>query len=129
MPYVENFKEIAGKGCEAWINEKHIVLGSPAFVCGKTGTPVNGSIVAYRIDHDIEGYFNVKNEYRYGIKRMLRLLGKKFRLSVISGDNDSEKTRLEQLAPKAKLLFNQTPEDKLHYTGMLQEKGRRDDGW
>ncbi|MES2648027.1 MAG: heavy metal translocating P-type ATPase metal-binding domain-containing protein [Bacteroidota bacterium] len=123
LPYVENFKEIPGKGCEAWINDKHVVLGSPAFVSGNIEIPETGSIVAYRIDYEIEGFFNVKNEYRYGIKRMLRLLGKKFQLSVISGDNDSEKTRLEQLAPNAKLLFNQTPEDKLNYSAKLQQKG------
>jgi P-type Cu+ transporter len=123
MSFVEDFKELPGKGCEAWINDKHVVLGSAAFVFNKSQLPGNETIVAYRIDHDVQGSFSVKNEYRYGIKRMLRLLGKKFELSVISGDNDAEKTRLEQLAPKAKLLFNQTPEDKLQYTGTLQENG------
>ncbi|CAN5466071.1 heavy metal translocating P-type ATPase metal-binding domain-containing protein [soil metagenome] len=121
---VGNFKEHPGKGCEAWINDKHVLLGSPSFVMGKNDIADSGSMVAYRIDQDVHGYFLIKNEYRYGIKRMLLLLNKSFKLSVISGDNNTENSRLQQLAgAKANLFFNQSPEDKLQYTENLQRDG------
>lgn len=91
---------------------------------GKNDMADSGSMVAYRIDQDVHGYFLIKNEYRYGIKRMLLRLNKSFKLSVISGDNDTERNRLQQLAgAKANLLFKQTPEEKLQYTEKLQSQG------
>lgn len=122
---VKYFKETAGNGCEAWINDHHVVIGSPSFVFGENEIKESGSVVAYRIDHEVKGYFLIRNEYRYGIKRMLRLLATSYKLSVISGDNDTEKSRLQQLAGNnTELLFNQSPEDKLHYTQTLQQQGQ-----
>ena len=122
--FVGNFIEHPGKGCEAWIDDKHILLGSPTFVMGKNEIVDSGSMVAYRIDHDVKGYFLIRNEYRYGIKEMLQLLKKSFKLSVISGDNNTENNMLRQLAgSNANLLFNQSPEDKLQYTENLRKRG------
>ena len=54
----------------------------------------------------------------------MRLLGFNYKLSVVTGDNNAEREALTQLAgEKATLLFEQSPEDKLHYSELLQQQG------
>jgi Cu+-exporting ATPase len=70
------------------------------------------------------GYFTFNNYYRDAVPEVTRQLKKKYRLSVLSGDNENEKSNLRKLlGQKATLLFHQKPEDKLAYIRHLQEKG------
>jgi Cu+-exporting ATPase len=47
-------------------------------------------------------------------------------LSVVSGDNESERATLEEIMrPGSELLFNQKPEDKLQYIKSLQRQGKK----
>ncbi len=121
---IEHFKETPGKGCDAWVNDHHVVIGSPQYVFDEHRLSAEGSVVAFRIDHKTNGYFLIKNEYRFGIANLLRRLSKRYKLSVVTGDNDSEQSALKQLTGnKANLLFDQSPEDKLHYTEKLALNG------
>jgi Cu+-exporting ATPase len=122
--FIEAFKETPGKGCEAWVKDHHVVIGSPSFVFGDKNVSGEGSVVAFRIDHETNGYFLIRNEYRSGIRKLLRILGKRCKLSVVTGDNSTEKQPLEQLTGrKANLLFEQSPGDKLRYTEELEHQG------
>lgn len=117
-------KELPGKGTEAWHNDMHLRLGSPAFVWGQNRVvKATGSVVAYQIDHDVAGYFEVRQNYRSGITELFRRLYKKYSLSVVSGDNDTSRQQLQWTAgPSTHLLFNQQPTDKLAYIEALQAK-------
>lgn len=118
------FKETPGKGCEAWVEDHHVVLGSPLFVLEEEHAAAEGSIVAFRIDHELKGYFLIRNEYRNGLRQLFRSLSRRFKLSVVTGDNMAEREALEKLSGRrANLLFNQSPEDKLHYTETLAAGG------
>ncbi len=122
---VTSFKETAGKGCEAWIADKYVKLGSPEFVFGSKGNTKTGSIVAFKIDEDVKGYYILQNHFRKGLPLLIERLQKKYSVSVISGDNNTAKQSLESLTKnQSPLLFFQTPEDKLKYIEKLQSEGQ-----
>ncbi len=55
---------------------------------------------------------------------MVKNLARSYKISVISGDNDRERALLERAFPdKKRLLFGQSPEDKLAYIRQLQDAG------
>jgi Cu+-exporting ATPase len=123
---IADHKEIAGKGIEAWYNDHHIKIGSPEFVWGTQPVKIKGSLVAFRIDHEKEGLFVLRNNYRAGLATELRLLSKLYKVSVVSGDNDSELEALGSLlGSETSLFFNQSPHDKLAYVKQLQANGEK----
>ncbi len=72
------------------------------------------------------GFFLFRNHYREDISVLLQKLKANYRLSVLSGDNDSEKENLQKLSGKeAVLRFHQSPEDKLQYIKALQQNGEK----
>ncbi len=123
---VADFKETAGKGVEAWINDHHIKVGSPDFVWGRNPLKIRGSLVAFRIDHEKQGVFILKNNYRPGLKEEIKKLSTLYELSIVSGDNDAEReTLFEITGSHAGLKFNQSPHDKLAHIKALQQAGAK----
>jgi Cu+-exporting ATPase len=122
---VNDFKETAGKGIEGWVNDQYIKLGSKEFTgYDKTNSAPAGSGTVYLSVNGIsKGVFKISNQYRDGIQKMIRSLsGKKYRLHVLSGDNDAEKSNLESIfGPKTKIRFHQSPQDKLDYINSLKK--------
>jgi len=77
------------------------------------------------IDDEVYGYFNIKTSIRPNIGSLLTTLGSK-NICLLSGDNESDKTSMQKLfGGGAKLLFNQTPHDKLNYIAQLQKAGKK----
>jgi Cu+-exporting ATPase len=122
-----NFKETAGAGIEAWIADRHYLLGGASFAWGhKPEGRVKGSVLAWRIDHGKQGMFILRNNYRHGLAAELRRLATHYRVAVISGDNDAEKENLASIiGQNADLRFAQSPYDKLHYVEALQHNGAK----
>ena len=59
------------------------------------------------------------------MEALFKNLSTNYQIMVLSGDNEGERTTLEQLLPKGtKLIFNQKPEQKLEFIKNLQEKGK-----
>jgi len=122
---VLSYKETTGFGIEGIVNGKLIKLGSYQFLTGD-GDRQMGTSVFVSIDNSIYGYFSFRNYYRDKIIPLLKDLQKRYRLSVLSGDNDAERELLQaQLGPQAIILFHQRPEDKLNYISLLQKKGEK----
>lgn len=122
---VTDFKEISGKGIQGVINGQIIKVGSAAFVGSPTHNQSLTSTVFVSIDNDIFGYFSIKNSIRPNLKHMLQRLHCK-ELSLLSGDNESDKALMTSLFnPGSKLLFNQSPHDKLKYIEQLQKDGKK----
>ncbi len=121
---VNNFKEIQGKGIEGWIQDKHIKIGSEAYIGAYiSDSEIKGTKVFVSIDGNILGVFVVSNKYRFGIANLLSKLKKNFSLSLISGDNDNELKNIETiLGSDSEVLFNQSPQQKLEYIQSLQTK-------
>jgi len=120
---VHNYKNHVGQGIEGWVNEKHIMLGSADFVKIIDGFNSNASKLFVRIDNEVVGVFEIINAYRIGLSNILFDLKRRFAISVISGDNDSEKQNLLHLVGFSnKVMFNMKPDEKLTYIKQLQQK-------
>lgn len=121
-PEVTGFKETTGQGIEGFVQNDLIKLGSYQFVTEHTNRQA-GTTIFVSIENKLHGFFRFSNHYRAEIPKLLQQLKSKYKISVISGDNDTEKDNLHHfLGNKATLLFNQGPEDKLSYITHLQQK-------
>ena len=123
---VSGFQELPGSGIIGSVDGHNLKLGSAAFV-GKSKAMFNSdqSTVFVEIDRKIAGYFSIANIYREGFADLAARLKKRFRLSLISGDNDREKSNLEQfLGRDTDLQFDQSPQQKLDYVKQLQAQGQ-----
>ncbi len=117
---VNDFKEITGQGAKAIVNSQEVLIGSAKFV-GFSGNLIGDHGVAYvAINGEIKGHFNFANRYRDGFDKMMAILGKKYNLFLLSGDNNSEEKYLQAYFDKGKLLFEQSPHDKLAFVKKLQ---------
>jgi Cu+-exporting ATPase len=72
------------------------------------------------------GFFQFSNHYRETIPGLLKELKKDYKISVISGDNETEKENIQRMSgKKATIMFYQKPEDKLQYINFLQRQGEK----
>lgn len=120
---IENFKETPGKGIESWINEIYIKAGNNKF----TGIDENNikPTVYLIIDGQYIGKFVIENIYRKNIFDTLKKLKeRKYKLSILSGDNDAENERLKKfISSDGALRFNQFPGDKLNFINHSKHNG------
>lgn len=118
------FQQIPGSGVSARVEGSMIKLGSAEF-CEANINPHNpaGSVVFLRIDDRVLGFYVIKKRTRHGVKKMIAALKSKFEISLLSGDNEADKAFMQDLfGNRSKLLFNQSPIDKLNYIKSLKSK-------
>ncbi len=119
------FEELPGKGIEGMVDDDLITIGSAQFVTGKAQKETS-SVVYLAIEGKFTGRFRFRNQYRQNIPMLLKQLQQYFALSVVSGDNDSERPYLRKLlGHEAGLYFNQQPEDKLELLKKMQQSKRK----
>jgi P-type Cu+ transporter len=117
---VTDYKEIPGKGIEAWIDDHYIKIGSTEFT-GINSSNNSGTVVHVMFDGVLVGAYTISNTYRFGIFDLIRSLKKKYAISLISGDNDAELATLKSvMGDHSEILFEQKPEEKLSYIHHLQ---------
>lgn len=122
---IENFKEIPGKGIEANVNGKSFKIGSASFVGFLEKINLEASRVFVSIDGEVKGYFSIRITVRKNLNDMLHRLGSTCK-ALLSGDNDADAISMRQLfSENVKLLFNQSPHDKLDYISNLQRNGQK----
>ncbi|MEW6194026.1 MAG: heavy metal translocating P-type ATPase metal-binding domain-containing protein [Bacteroidota bacterium] len=121
------FDEEPGKGITAVINGFEIKIGSKSFVNEKNiDDGVLSTKVYVSFNRKVRGYFNISNKYRDGLKKIIFELAQSNKISILSGDNESEKNRLQEFFGNNKeMLFNQSPFDKLNYITSLQQNGNK----
>lgn len=131
---VKSFNELSGKGIEAVIDGIQIRLGSALFAADNNKILLNSgrksskpdTRIFLSINGSIKGFFAINNIYRIGLEDITESLKDKYDLMVLSGDNEGERENLEKyFASSSKLLFNQTPNDKLEYVKSLQQSGNK----
>lgn len=121
---IESFKEETGKGIVAVVSGVELRLGSAHFVGLAHRNLPQHSEVHLSIGGQYRGVFNVKNTYRSGLRTVVEDLSAKYRLLVLSGDNDQEKKALEKIfPPSASMYFEQRPDEKLRKVKQLQQEG------
>lgn len=120
---VESYQEYVGKGIEASYQHTTLKIGSSSFVKSAEEQANLDTSVHISVNNKYKGKYIFKNAYRTGVEDLFSDLNKKYDLSVVSGDNEGEREFLEELLPKeTAFLFNQKPQDKLHYVEELQQE-------
>ncbi|UII30439.1 heavy metal translocating P-type ATPase metal-binding domain-containing protein [Fulvivirga ulvae] len=119
-----DFREIPGGGLQGLVNGRLLTLGKPDLV-GVEDVKDEPGRVYLAIDGMPRGYFEVKNRYRDGLEDLVTHLSK-YKLAILSGDNDHERPLLEEIFSKqTEMRFRQQPQDKLDYIRALQTLGHR----
>ncbi|MEG0187545.1 MAG: heavy metal translocating P-type ATPase metal-binding domain-containing protein, partial [Algoriella sp.] len=123
---INNYEEVVGKGQQAVVDGHDVKVGSRSFTNAIFNeNSLNQSQVFISIDGEVFGKFVYTNRYRKGLDELLKQLDM-YQLHILSGDNDSEKEYLETIFPvNAKLIFNQSPADKLEYIKALENDGKK----
>ncbi|MDX5444199.1 MAG: HAD-IC family P-type ATPase, partial [Hymenobacteraceae bacterium] len=124
---VKGFEENTGSGIRGFVCDVDHRVGSASFTGaasapGVTHNPLQ-TRVYIKIGDEIAGYYTFGNVYRNGINEVISELKQEKKLAVLSGDNDSERQRLQQImGQEADLNFSQSPVNKLDYIKNLKEQ-------
>lgn len=126
----KNFDEIIGKGIVAEVDNHLIKIGSKKLI-GANGQ-FNHIEDKYKtkaylsINNVVRGVFLFSNYYRKDYDKIIKNLSLNYNLSLLSGDNESEKTQLQKFFPdNSCLLFNQSPQNKLEYIKNIQSQDKK----
>jgi len=124
---VKNFIEEKGRGSAATVGNEVVKLGSEEFIRGHRSPRGSDSSQVYvSVNGEVLGYFAIKVSYRDGLVGLIHHLKRRYRLAVISGDNNAEERVLGKIfGADTTLLFEQSPQDKLNFIDQLQKKGER----
>ena len=123
---VTKFDEIPGLGITGVVYGNTIKVGSKEYVNQSAHVDDLATKIFVSINDEVLGFFTVTNSYREGIGEVVKSLSKRFKLSLLSGDNEGEKFNLLKFFNKEdELLFNQSPEDKLNYIQSLQSSNKK----
>lgn len=120
---IKNYNEIPGQGISAEIDGKFVQIGSRVYVTEKSDKNDNNlnTQVFLSIENMNKGFFAVSNSYRQKLKEVISSLENNYSLSILSGDNNSEKKMLlNYFNPKTEILFRQSPYNKLNFIEKLQ---------
>jgi Cu+-exporting ATPase len=126
---VNSFKEIAGKGIVGSVNDRQIKIGSKQFI---EGIDLSSSLsqtgeVYFSVSGFKKGVFKISNQYRDGVSEMIASFSlKKYKLHVLSGDNEAEKKNLESIfGEQATIRFRQSPQEKLNFINELKSRNSK----
>ncbi|MCP4297250.1 MAG: heavy metal translocating P-type ATPase, partial [Proteobacteria bacterium] len=130
----EMVEEITGKGIHGVVGGHEIYLGKLSWlqslglnqkrVSVENHPKTLATTVHLAIDGSYSGYFSLTSNYRNGLSSLFNQLKEKYRLVLLSGDQDQEKEKLATLFKSGNdLHFDQTPEDKLNCISGLSRSG------
>lgn len=115
-------QEIVGKGLVATAKDITVKVGSASFVKNEEEPFQLDTSVHVSFNDTYKGKFTLKNKYRTRVKEVFQEFSN-YKLAVVSGDNEGERSYLEKLLPQqTHLLFNQKPANKLEYISKLQKQ-------
>jgi Cu+-exporting ATPase len=122
---VLDFREYTGKGVEGTVAGRYIKIGSVSFVNFTGKLSDMHAKVFVSVDGLVRGYFQINTSIRQPMRSLLSRLSNQS-VALLSGDNDSDQTRMRELFPtKATLLFNQDPHQKLDFISAMQDQGKK----
>ncbi len=125
---VRNFNEITGRGLSATVEGTEVSLGSAEHI-GLTDPELpdkSAGQVFIRINGRYRGYFSVHTRYRAGLKNLIRQLQKRYKTSLLTGDNEKERSALVRIfGSGTDIHFHQSPFDKLSYIRKQHQSGER----
>jgi P-type Cu+ transporter len=118
------FEEIPSQGLLAIVDGVEYRLGSAVFTSAPQVNDILFSRVYLSVNNICVGSYVLRNEYRLNIDNMILDLKQEKQLYLLSGDTDSERLYLNTIFPDSeKILFNQSPIDKLNVIATIQQGG------
>ncbi|MBL4587387.1 MAG: heavy metal translocating P-type ATPase metal-binding domain-containing protein [Flavobacteriales bacterium] len=122
---VSNFLEETGKGITATINGLSLKVGSADMV-GDTRPEINTRTgISIAINGVVKGRFSFGNKYRKELQKVILRLQQHAEVSLLSGDNDAERERLNSMFKGSQNLhFNMRPHQKKEWILNLQNSHR-----
>ncbi len=109
---IDDFEEETGKGISGFAGKYFIKIGSSEWVSNFEKSQ-KGSAVYISINDEVIGHYLITAAYRSGLARVLEQLGQKYSISVLSGDNASEKGRLQAMfSGFERMIFGLKPNQK-----------------
>lgn len=122
---IDEFKEHVGQGIESKVLSHRLKIGSSAFLFNSVNT-VGSQSVFIEIDGKYYGRFTFKPKLREGIDAVINALSEEYELSMLSGDNNTQKSEMANLFGSTQnLFFDKSPHDKLEYVKRLQQEGKK----
>ncbi len=122
---LNNFTEEAGQGISADFNGTTVRVGSARFVGFDSESGQNASRVYLSVNNRLRGSFMIYNALRPGLKKTIAALKKRFKIHLLSGDNEYERKRMESLFGRdADMHFKQSPFEKLAFIKKLQKQNK-----
>ncbi|MDX1350559.1 MAG: heavy metal translocating P-type ATPase metal-binding domain-containing protein [Putridiphycobacter sp.] len=120
---VHDFEEIQGKGITGTVDGMTFKIGHKDWIGARFDD--QKTRVCVSVNDQIKGAFVIENFYREGLVDLFNNLDSaKYKLHILSGDNEAEREKLTQFMPAGTVYhFNQKPEDKLAYIDALQANG------
>jgi len=123
---IHDFHQFPGKGLSGYVGGVKVDIGSREFVAGRNADEDARTSVYVSFDGSVLGRFIFSNPYRNHLSTIIQWLKPRYSLSVLSGDHDGEKVKLQELfGAESTLLFRQMPADKLAYVRHLQSDKHR----
>jgi len=119
----DEWNEIAGKGIRARCGNINIVVGSASFA-GAEEASRDKAAVYIKLNHQLTAV-HLRFMFRDAMPLLIKKLKQRYKLSLLSGDNDRQKKQMNTAFGDSELLFDQKPMDKLLYIQSLQQKGGR----
>ena len=121
---VDSYKDFVGQGHASIIGEDQVRIGSARYIFGSDHLE-NGSVFI-EINGVYSGEFTFHHSIRSGIPAVINELQKSFKIYILSGDNNRDKIRMEEMMEKEEhIIFNQSPSEKLTFIKNLQQKGNK----
>ena len=117
---LEHWIEWPGRGVSAEAYGLEIRVGNAGFT-NAVNAPGNVHVCIGKQVYS----FTISSRFRSGVRKVFRKLKPRFRLVLLSGDNDQQRPLMERLfGLNNELLFGQKPVDKLNVIAKLQERRR-----
>lgn len=120
---LSKYQEIKGQGISAKVDGHDLRIGSAAFILKKTNKDSVKQNLFIEIDGQYKGAYTYQAQYRKGLAKVISMLKKWAKVSLLSGDNDREKDKLSPLFTNQ--FFNRKPAEKLAHIKQLQNQGDR----
>ncbi|MGA0368116.1 MAG: heavy metal translocating P-type ATPase [Kiritimatiellia bacterium] len=124
----ENLNELAGKGMEGWQGNRHLRLGSAAWMreCGLTLPETDGEVQTWlAVGEEIQGGFVFEDAPREGMAASMPALKNRYDLTVLTGDRAAGLKRLREWFPGcADARPELSPADKLAAIDQLRADGK-----
>ncbi|MEP2935942.1 MAG: heavy metal translocating P-type ATPase metal-binding domain-containing protein [Gilvibacter sp.] len=119
---LDSYDEQIGKGIKAVKDSTTLHLGSAQFAGNTTSNLPAQTAIHINANDEYKGHYVYTASYREGLSDLFDRLDSNYKLFVLSGDNQGERSNLTQLLPEStQLHFDQKPDDKLEFISQLQK--------